>query len=423
MPSIEHKWYRRFLFLFVYLIQTIITVVTLSLFPLLFQGILDPLVYGAAGSLSLLPMVFKAFIGPLSDNFPIPFLRGRRRGYIIIGLLLNLVTIPFLALNPVTFTVLFFTIWFLQTLGIATMDILVDALAVEGSDDLKKPKGRTGASLWMFLGIFLGGAVASGFSAGFEGHAIDPVFDMQVFTILCIVALLSIIPLILIFFLKEPVNPIGKKGTILQDIRQNLRHPFIRWGLIFAFMLNIDAGMLELTLEPYVQNLFGIGITAIVASLFFISLIGIITAFLGYLFIDRIKKNRLLAIIAGIYVAPSLVLGILTLFDSLALTDFLILYAIFGLISGLSYVTYISLFLELSDPKAAGTMLALFFSVTNGGIIIGLLIGGALTSIFGTILGVGIIYILTAVISGARILPLLKIRMDDIQKEFYPPPS
>ena len=45
----ENNWYRRILFLTVYLIQTVVTIVTLSLFPLLFTGIgIDPLVYGAA---------------------------------------------------------------------------------------------------------------------------------------------------------------------------------------------------------------------------------------------------------------------------------------------------------------------------------------------------------------------------------------
>ncbi|MHA1131398.1 MAG: MFS transporter, partial [Candidatus Helarchaeota archaeon] len=131
MPSLENNWYRRLLFMTVYLIESIITITTLAIFPILLTDLgLDPVLYGVFGSISLLPMVFKFFIGPISDRFPIPFLRGRRRGYILIGALLNIITIPFLSLNPTILFALFFIMWFFQSLGIAILDILTDALAI-----------------------------------------------------------------------------------------------------------------------------------------------------------------------------------------------------------------------------------------------------------------------------------------------------
>ncbi|MHA1263746.1 MAG: MFS transporter [Candidatus Helarchaeota archaeon] len=421
MPTLENNWYRRFLFFMVYFIETIITVLTLSLFPLLFQGIgIDPFFYGVAGSLSLLPMVFKFFIGPMSDRFPIPFLRGKRRGYIILGAILNMIFLPFLALNPITFATLFFVIWFFQTLGLAMIDILTDALAVGGSKSIQNPKGRTGASIWMFSGVFFGGAVASGMSSFFEGHTLDPFFDMQLFSILTFTSLLTLLPLFFILFLKEPQEPPTDRPKVWLAIKRNLSYPFVQWGLLFAFLLNIDRGLLELTLEPFVKVAFSVSsLSEIVSTLFFLTLLGIITAIIGYKFIDRIQKNRLLAIIAAIYIAPSLVLSVTIINGTITYNLFLILYGVFSMVSGLSYVTYIAFFFELSDPKAAGTMIALFFSVTNLGTVIGIACGGAFTSVFGAVLGIGFIYLITALLSGIRIVPLLQIKMADIQETFY----
>jgi len=397
------------------MVESIITITTLSLFPLIFRDLgLDPRLYGVFGSISLLPMVFKFFIGPLSDKFPIPFLRGRRRGYIIIGAILNCVFLPFLSLNPTIFMALFFICWFFQTLGIATVDVITDALVVGGAKTIQHLKGRTGASLWIFLGIFLGGLFVFPFTIIFDKHTLNasaPV-DLTTLMVMVIISVIGLVPLLLYIFLKED-SPASNHSSILTDWRRNLRHPFVRMGLLFAFLLFIDAGLLELTLEPFLAAEFMLSKTEVVGTLWAVSLLGTILAFLGYFFIDRIKKNRLLMIINTIYILPSLCLGIFILSHMITLSIFFLLYGVFAFISGLSYVTYTGLFFDLSDPKAAGTMIAFFLSFGNLGMCVGIAIGGFLAS------WMGVIYVVVAVICGLRLIPLGKIKIEDIKKTFY----
>ena len=415
MPNLENTWYRRLLFMTVYMVESIITLTTLSLFPLIVTDLgLDARLYGVFGSISLLPMVFKFLIGPLSDRFPIPFLRGRRRGYIILGAILNCVFLPFLSLNPTIFLALFFLCWFFQTSGVATMDVLTDALAVGSVKSIQNPKGRTGTSLWMFLGVFLGGLFVLPFVTVFDTHTLNPSapIDQTILMVLIIISIIGLIPLLLFIFLKED-TPAPEQLSVLADWKRNLRRPFVRMGLLFAFLLFIDAGLTELTLEPYLYTEFGLLKVEVVGSLWLISLLGTVLAFLGYFFIDRIQKNRLLIIINAIYILPSLLLGIFILSSMITFPLFLLLYGVFAFISGLSYVTYVGLFFDLSDPKAAGTMIALFLSIGNLGMVVGIAIGGFLAS------SMGVIYVVIAVICGLRLLPLRKIQMDEVEKTFY----
>ncbi|HUY00332.1 MAG TPA: MFS transporter [Candidatus Deferrimicrobium sp.] len=415
MPNLENTWYRRLLFMTVYMVESIITLTTLSLFPLIVTDLgLDARLYGVFGSISLLPMVFKFLIGPLSDRFPIPFLRGRRRGYIILGAILNCVFLPFLSLNPTIFLALFFLCWFFQTSGVATMDVLTDALAVGSVKSIQNVKGRTGASLWMFLGVFLGGLFVLPFVTVFDTHTLNPSapIDQTILMVLIIISIIGLIPLLLFIFLKED-TPAPEQLSVLADWKRNLRRPFVRMGLLFAFLLFIDAGLTELTLEPYLYTEFGLLKVEVVGSLWLISLLGTVLAFLGYFFIDRIQKNRLLIIINAIYILPSLLLGIFILSSMITFPLFLLLYGVFAFISGLSYVTYVGLFFDLSDPKAAGTMIALFLSIGNLGMVVGIAIGGFLAS------SMGVIYVVIAVICGLRLLPLRKIQMDEVEKTFY----
>ena len=56
-------------------------------------------------------------------------------------------------------------------------------------------------------------------------------------------------------------------------------------------------------------------------------------------------------------------------------------------------------------------MIAAFLSVTNLGIVIGIAIGGFIPFRF--------IYILVAILSAARIVPLSRIKMAEVERTFY----
>ena len=402
VPTLENKWYRRGLFFLVYMIETIITLVTLSYFPMLFIGYgLNPAVYGVIGSLSLAPMVFKFFIGPLSDRFPIRFLRGKRRGYFILGALLNIIFLPLLVLNPVQFLIFFGIVWFMQTLGIAIMDIMTDTFIIE-TRAIQSVKGRTGASLWIFGGVFLGGTVATG---------LVPILEANLLGGLLVMAGISVPPLIMVLLLKGEPGEAKPKVNLHEVVGRNLKFSFIKMGLLFALLLNIDAGLLELNLEPFLQDSFGIGRQEVVGTLFLFSLLGVVLGFVGYFFIDKVQKARLLMIINAIYVIPAVLLFYFIVAGTLTYGMFLMLYAVFSFISGLSYVTYTGLFFDLSDPKAAGTMIALFLTMANLGMVLGIAIGGFLS--------MATIYLVVAIVCACRLIPLAFIKAHDIEKTFY----
>ncbi|MDD1778819.1 MAG: MFS transporter [Candidatus Helarchaeota archaeon] len=400
--DLEKKWHRRILFFVVYLIETIITVVTLSYFPMLFSDMgLNPTTYGVVGSLSLAPMVFKFFIGPLSDRFPIPFLRGKRRGYFILGAVLNCICLPLLVLNPVQFLILFAMVWFLQTLGVAIIDIMTDTFVIE-TRDIQNVKGRTGASLWIFGGVFVGGAIATG---------LVPLLEADLLSGLLVIAAIAAVPLILVFLLKAESGESVTRINILEAVGRNAKLKFVKMGLLFALLLNIDGGLLELNLEPFLMVNFGVGKQEIVGTLFLLTLLGVILGFIGYFFIDRIQKARLLMIINAIYVVPAVLLFYFITTGTLTYGLFVTLYAVFSLITGLSYVTYTGLFFDLSDPKAAGTMIALYITMVNLGMVLGIAVGGFLP--------MATIYLVVAIVCACRILPLAFIKAQDIEKEFY----
>lgn len=416
MPTLENNWYRRLIFFTVYLVQGMIAWLTLSYFPLLFDDVylIDRGLYGIAGSLALLPMVFKVLIGPLSDKFPIRFLRGRNRAYIILGALLNVIFLPLLSLDPRSFFVLFFIVWFLQTLGIAIMDIMTDALAISAKPIQNIP-GRTGASAWMFFGSFIGGGII---------YIFVPLLDSNLLAGLFGIAIVSLTPLVFIFFLKERIqSPLPERRSLREIFRRNLNYSFVRWGLIYALLLNIDGGLLELTLEPYLAGFPGSPSRQdLIGQLVGITLLGVILGVVCALsikrfvklrtpLIDRIKKTRLLIIISLIYVIPSVIVGILIITNQITFQLMIIFFGVFAFFSALSNITYIALFLDLSEPKAAGTMIATYVSFFNLGTLVGIAVSGFIPMWF--------IFILIAVISVARIFPLHQIKLEEVEKTFY----
>lgn len=404
MFGVDNRFYRHLIFFTVYMVEMIVTMVTLSYFPFLFGMMgLDPIVYGFVGGLALFPMACKFFIGPISDRFPIPFLRGKRKGYLIIGGLLNVILLPFLSINPIEFIVLFLVVWLFQTLGVAVMDIMTDALAISGPA-FQSARGRTEASITMFSGTFLGGFIVTQFI---------PMIMSDLLVALTIFALIGLIPLILVLFLKEQESAKVEEThpSLWGILKENFGYSFVKWGVLFAFVLNIDGGLLELTLEPYLGITLGIPIDAVVHDLFYISMISYVIAFLGYFFIDKVNKNKMLIIIALVYIVPLALLGFFTLTNTLTYTLFLWLYGVFSMVAGLSFVTYTALFFDLSNPKAAGTMIAFFLTITNLGRLAGIMLGGFFT--------MSTIYFIAVGLTAFRILPLLKIRAAEIEKNFY----
>ncbi len=407
--GMNNKLYRSLIFFSVYMVEMIVTMVTLSYFPAIFPmyGI-DPRIYGFFGGLSLIPVTLKFIFGPISDKFPIPGIGGKRKGYIIIGAILNIIFLPFLSVNPATFFVLFFFFWFMQTLGIAIMDILTDALAIQ-AEDLQNSRGRTEVSVIMFFGTFAGGYIVSQFI---------PMLISNLRLTLVLFSIISIIPVGLILFLKEREETESVKQVgFIDAVKQGFAHPFVWWGLLFAFLQNLDGGLLELTLEPYLVDLVGVPWAAqiVVQDLFYISMIGYVLAFAGFFFIDRVKKNRVLIIITIFYMVPLGILGYLTMTSTLTYNTFLWLYGSLMLAGGLSFVTVIGLFFDLSSPKVAGTMIAVFYTVNNLGRLLGIMTGGFFT--------ISTIFFISLGIMVLRILPLWKINMTDVEKEFYERPK
>ena len=78
-------------------------------------------------ALVAIPWIAKPFYGLLSDS--IPLLGYRRKSYLVLATSFS--TVGYLAMSQLTTSRTILTVLFVTTLGIAAMDVLVDALMVE----------------------------------------------------------------------------------------------------------------------------------------------------------------------------------------------------------------------------------------------------------------------------------------------------
>lgn len=315
---------------------------------------------GIISGIALTPFVLKIFLGMLSDK--VNFLNfGHRKPYIVIGLFMQslcLMLVPFI--NPRTHFALFGLAAFLVMTGMALYDTCTDGLALDTT-----PKEDEGT----IQGFMVGGrAMGVVVLSSLIGVLAQQVSWLAAFWLL---ALITIIPLVMVFAYKEAPRPVEKEFE--WKAFSAFKHwPIIALGLLGALYSLIINGATEIV-NPFLQADFGI---SVMTAGFFTTVWGIgvvVGGLTGGRLTDRIGQRRA---VESALVISLVSIAALAFTSSVALAWFLVF--LFGLAFGYYETVYFAISMEKSDPRIAASMFAILMAIANIGTGVGLPITGVL---------------------------------------------
>jgi len=315
---------------------------------------------GLISGIALTPFVLKIFLGILSDRVNLLKL-GHRKPYIILGLILQavcLIIVPFV--NPGKDFALFGLMAFLVMTGMALYDTTTDGLALDTT-----PENEAGK----IQGVMVGGrAMGVVVLSSLIGILAQKVSWTAAFWLL---ALLSLIPLILVFGFKEP--PRRPEQKFEWKAFSAFKHwPIIALGLLGALYSLIINAANEI-INPFLQSSFGI---SVMMAGFFTTVWGIgvvIGGITGGPLTDKIGQRRAVEI-ALVISFISVAIFSFTPTASIAWP----LVFIFGLAFGYYETVYFAISMRKSDPRIAASMFSILMAIANIGTGIGLPIAGLL---------------------------------------------
>ena len=311
-------------------------------------------------SIALIPFVIKIFFGMLSDRVNLLKL-GHRRPYIVIGLLVQFICLLLVAnINPGEHYWTYVAIAFLLQLGMAFYDTCTDGLALDIT-----PEHERGILQGFMVGGRSIGVIVAASAAGFIAQHLGWSF------VFYFLAILTLIPLPLIFFIKEI--------TRTPDMRFNWAafKAFKNWKVIAAatvglivFLVIVGANQ---NVNPHFTNLFKIDFSTagLVTTVWGIGCVA--GAFLGGFVMDKTGNKKAL-LLSLILVVPALVFIAFVPSKSLMWAA----AVFFGLAYGLSQAVYFALAMKYTEPSIAASMYSILMAVTNIGQGIGLGVAGGL---------------------------------------------
>jgi MFS transporter, PAT family, beta-lactamase induction signal transducer AmpG len=326
---------------------------------------LDMADVGIFASIALIPFVIKIFFGMLSDRFNF-FGLGHRKPYIIIGLLVQFACLLIVArINPGDHYWTFVGLAFLLQLGMAFYDTCTDGLALDIT-----PDNERGILQGFMVGGRSVGVIVAASAAGFIAQY------MNWPSVFYFLAILTLIPVPLIFFIKEVARTAGvrfnwsafgafKKAQVLAAAGV---------GLV-VFMVVVGANQL---INPTFTERFKIDLSTagLITTVWGIGCV--IGAFAGGLVMDKAGNRKALRL-SLLTVVPALIF--LAYVNNLPLAW--AAAVLFGLAYGLTQSVAFALAMKYTEPSIAASMYSILMAVTNVGQGIGLGIGGAIAKAAG----------------------------------------
>jgi len=310
--------------------------------------------------LASIPFTFKFIFGPLTDRF---IKRGRKPFVLIGGIIAGLGLFPLAIIDP-TVSLLPFTLsLFIAVIGIVILDVAADAWAIQVTK--VNEHGKINAAMFgsMFGGVAIGVIFLSQV-AKFYSYSL--VFIIGGFIIL----LTMILPLMVkeeIIVKKRPkigkllIQEFKKKNTIIVSL--------------FGFLAAMNFGILLFIIPEYMMNVLKLDVAQIglISSLFPIGVL--IGAISGGFIADKWGRKKTLAIfLFGSIIISSLLITA----DTWIILA--IIYPIIGFLQGgATFSALMALFMDITNPKIAGTQYSILTSITNlGDYSIGIVSGSLL---------------------------------------------
>ncbi|MCJ7694681.1 MAG: MFS transporter [Anaerolineaceae bacterium] len=315
---------------------------------------------GIMGLIAMIPFVIKIFLGMLSDKVNLLGL-GYRKPYIILGLIIQAVCLVGVAfVNPGTHFWLYALTAFLLMMGMALYDTATDGLALDTT-----PKEEEG----FIQGFMVGGrALGIVIISAVIGILVEAQSWQYAFWFLAIV---SLIPLILVFLLKEAERT-AEREFDWKAFSAFKYWPIIALGILGAlYSLIINAS--NQIVNPYLQKLFGLGPKQLGFYTMYWGIGVVVGSLLGGKLVDKLgqKRSVFIAMIAS-FISILLFLVIPNTIIAIAIV------VLFGFGFGYYETVYLALSMEKSDPRIAASMFSIFMAVANVGTGIGLALSGTL---------------------------------------------
>ncbi len=321
---------------------------------------LDMAKVGIFASIALIPFVIKIFFGMLSDRVNLLKL-GHRRPYIVIGLLVQFICLLLVAnINPGQHYWTYVAIAFILQLGMAFYDTCTDGLALDIT-----PEHERGILQGFMVGGRSIGVIVAASAAGFIAQR------MGWSSVFYFLAILTLIPLPLIFFIKEitrtPEMRFNWSAFKAFKNKQVIAAAIV--GLI-VFLVIVGANQ---NVNPHLTSRFNIDLSTagLVTTVWGIGCVA--GAFLGGFIMDK-TGNRNALLLSLILVVPALIF--IAFVPSKPLMWAAAVF--FGIAYGLSQAVYFALAMKYTQPSIAASMYSILMAVTNIGQGIGLGVAGGL---------------------------------------------
>ena len=357
--------------------------------------LIHPVLIGLVGSVGLIPLALKLVVAPVIDKYKLPFFAGSKWSWLVLGLVFNGAFLALFAIDIKTFLGAFVVILFLQSTGMVILDATIDALAVQS----KEHQTSVQASIGMFSGVLLGGLLSFLFVPVFE-MSYPMWYIVMGFVVLCFIPIINKV--------KEGINldavaraPESKGWSVVKELFRSKSYLLV---IVISFLFNIDAGMLEFTLEPYMGLVFGATLSNIaeIYLVTFAASVAVIVLF--YKFQEQVKSRLVTALILiSVYSGVlALCMSGLILTQVITFNSLVLIYMLWGAFSGATNMLVFALFVEHASVRIPAFSIVLLLSVSNAGRLLGVAVGGFIP--------IGFIYLISAILLISRIIPLFLLR-------------
>lgn len=314
--------------------------------------------------IAALPWVLKFIFGPTIDFFNN---RGRKFFIILGGILSGLSCITISLIDPANHLLPFTALLFLSHIGTITIDVATDAWAIQVTTE--ENRGKINAA--MIAGLFGGTAIGS-----IIFTTILTFYGFEITFITC--GLLVLLTILLPIIVKEEKIEIIRKA-IKELVIKEFKKKNTQLIAFFGFFVALSFGMFMFVMPDYMINVLQLTKiqTGLISSVYTISIV--IGAIVGGTVSDKIGRKKPLFIM----LAFSVVFSALLIFaDTWEL--FSVLYGLIGFtIGGASFSILMSLYMDVTNPKIAGTQFSFLTSCSNFGEITIAMFSGFILAIVG----------------------------------------
>ncbi len=364
------KSYRILLFSSLYFAQGMLMSYFLT-FNILYLGDAgySPGEVGIFNSILILPFVLKIVLGMLSDAVN-PFGLGHRKPYIALGIIGQMITMLIApSIDVQTNLGGFALLAFVASISMALYDTCTDGLALDLTPENERgviQGAMVGArAAGLLLMLVIGGYIAESFGWSWVFYAIS---------------IISILPfsLLLISGIKEKPEEMGRRDQFHWQAFKRFGSSSVLLVAILGLVYSIALDGVLTYMSDYLNVDVEIPINQI-GLLVALSMVGrIVGAITNSWVTDRVGHKQSLNI--------AIALSSIACFG-LALQASVVWVGIFGFVFGVAYGYYTSIYaavaMDLSDPRIAASMFAIFMMFVNLGTAGGQFLGGQLTESFG----------------------------------------